>query len=203
MGIQQTEIPQTINHAQLKREIYNEWAAMHQCRVSETNADGLCRPQGRPVFQSSHGRDNMELYIRTAILGNIFGLDNFLNKIPNYVNIVYSELVQEYETHILPAIMRRCREYLYRLPFTRPNMNFESFNRENSPVPIPPTEEGQRASIDKFADDFNAYSMPFRVETGIRYFEQNRTTVRPWLPPSTVHSQSRILLFMIRHDKYR
>ncbi len=29
------EIPVTINHAQLRRDFYYEWAAMHQCRVSK------------------------------------------------------------------------------------------------------------------------------------------------------------------------
>jgi len=28
------EIPITVNHAQLRRDFYYEWAAMHQCRVS-------------------------------------------------------------------------------------------------------------------------------------------------------------------------
>ncbi len=29
------EIPVTVNHAQLRKDFYYEWAAVHQCRVSE------------------------------------------------------------------------------------------------------------------------------------------------------------------------
>lgn len=29
------EIPVTVNHAHLSKDIYYEWAAMHKCRVSK------------------------------------------------------------------------------------------------------------------------------------------------------------------------
>jgi hypothetical protein len=34
-------IPMTINHAQLRKDFYYEWAAMHQCRVSTKKINDL------------------------------------------------------------------------------------------------------------------------------------------------------------------
>jgi hypothetical protein len=38
----QWEIPKTINHAQLKKDFYYEWAAVHRCRVSDNKTMQDC-----------------------------------------------------------------------------------------------------------------------------------------------------------------
>jgi hypothetical protein len=140
-------------------------------------------------------------YIRTATLDNIFNLDYFENRIPDYETIVYLEFIQEYETHILPMLMNTCRHYLYRLPLIQANTDFGSFNRLSSPVPIPETEQEQSSPLDIEFHPFNAFGMPFPVDINIQKFRQNPDIRRERVERGAVHPDSRILLFLVRHDK--
>ncbi|CAF1219891.1 unnamed protein product [Adineta steineri] len=166
------QIPITVNHAHLKRDFYYEWASVHKCR-------------------SQYGRENMKNYIRAGILDNVFGGGPFSNKMRDYDSIVYWEMLQEYDTHILPMLMHTCRTYLYRLPFIQANTDFGSFHRSMSPVPIPETEQEQRSPLQKPMDRFNAYSMPFFVDNAIQKFRKNPALYREQIPPGVVHPQSR------------
>ena len=40
-GFVMDEIPITVNHAQLKKDFYYQWAAVHQCKVSEIDLKTL------------------------------------------------------------------------------------------------------------------------------------------------------------------
>jgi hypothetical protein len=152
-------------------------------------------------FKSEHGREDMKNYVRTAALDNIFGTGQFNNQIKDFETIVYLELLHEYETHILPMMLHNCRTYLYYLPFTQANTNFGTFNRSVSPIPIPETEEEQKTPLNTTYYRFSAYSMPFPVDNTIQKFRKNPIVTRQRIQHGTVHPESRILLFLIRHDK--
>jgi hypothetical protein len=143
----------------------------------------------------------MRNYIRSSILDNVFGRGHFENRIREYASIVYLEMEQEYETHLLPMMMRTCRTYLYRLPFIQANTDFGSFTRLMSPIPIPETEEEQSSPLKTSFHRFSAYGMPFRVENLIQKYRKNPVINKERIPPGVVHPKSRILLFLIRHDK--
>ena len=144
----------------------------------------------------------MNNYIKTAILDNIFSTGPFDNaRMIGYENVVYMEMQYEYDTHLLPMMMHTCRNYLYRLRFIQANTNFESFNRLMSPIPIPETEEEQTSPLNTSFHRFSAYGMPFPVNNIIQKFRKNPPVTRQQFPPGVVHPESRILLFLIRHDK--
>jgi len=143
----------------------------------------------------------MKNYLRSAVLDNVFSTGHFRNRIRNFETIVYLEIEHEYNTHILPMIMHTCRSYLYRLRFIQANTDFGSFNRLMSPVPIPETEEEQSSPVKKASERFNAYGMPFPVQNRIQLFRKNPIIARERIPSGIVHPESRILLFLIRHDK--
>ena len=48
---------------------------------------------------------------------------------------------------------------------------------------------------------FSAYGMPFPVDNTIQKFRKNPFMNRQRIPHGVVHPDSRILLFLIRHDK--
>jgi hypothetical protein len=143
----------------------------------------------------------MSNYIRSAILDNIFSQDQSENRIKDYETIVYLEMIHEYNTHLLPMLMHTCRSYLYRLPFIQANTNFETFSRLISPISIPATEEEQKSPLNISYYSFSAYSMPFPVDNTIQKFRKNPIMTRQRIPHGVVHPESRILLFLIRHDK--
>lgn len=143
----------------------------------------------------------MSTYIKSGVLDNVFSSGRFTNTIVNYDSILYVEVLEEYETHLLPVLMRVCRNYLYLLPHTRPNTNFGSFDRSTSPIPVPSTIEEQGTPIDVISTDFTAYSLPYPVDNSIQKFRKNPRLHRPQMPPNSVHPESRILLFLLRHDK--
>lgn len=99
-------------------------------------------------------------------------------------------------------MMHTCRSYLYRLPFIQANTNFGAFNRLSSPVPIPETEEEQSSPLNVTLYPFSAYGMPFSVDNTIQKFRKNSRLSRQRIPRGSVHPDSRILLFLVRHDKY-
>ena len=178
------EIPITVNHAELQKEIYYHWAAVHQCR-------------------SSYARENMNHFINTAVIEHVFGGGRFENRIANYSEIVFNEMVEEYETHLLPAMMRTCRIYLFRLPFIQVNTDFINFNRSMSPVTIPATDSELQMPFSHGPFRFSAYGMPFKVENQIQFLRDHSLIKREKLPESSVHPESRVYIFMVRHDKYR
>jgi hypothetical protein len=143
----------------------------------------------------------MKNYIRSATLDNVFSTGHFDNRIKNYETIFYLEMIQEYDTHMLPMMMHTCRNFLYRLSFIQANTNFESFTRLMSPVPIPETEEEQSSPLYMPLYRFNAYGMPFPVNNNIQKFRKDPIITRQRISRGLVHPQSRILLFLIRHDK--
>jgi hypothetical protein len=144
----------------------------------------------------------MSNYIKSAILDNVFSTGPFDNsRIRNYHSIVYTEMEQEFDTHLLPMMVHTCRSYLYRLPFIQANTNFESFNRLMSPIPIPESEEEQSSILDFPLYEFNAYGMSFPVNSRIQKFRKDPIMAREPIPHGAVHPESRILLFLIRHDK--
>ncbi|UJR37133.1 hypothetical protein I4U23_029837 [Adineta vaga] len=180
--MRQDEIPITVNHAQLGRDWLYEWAAQHQCR-------------------SNYGLDNMERYIAAAITRLVFSVDNFRNSLPNYVDILHMEMVEEYETHILPMLMHTCRTYLYHLSLMRTNTEFQSFHRLMSPVPIPESEAEQGTPVSPPTDRFSAYALPYPVDNSILGFAGNGDFHLAWLSPDIVNPESRKLIFLLRHDK--
>lgn len=99
-------------------------------------------------------------------------------------------------------MMHTCRSYLSRLPWIQANTNFGAFNRLTSPVPIPQTEEEQSSLLNLTLHQFSAYGMPFSVDNTIQKFRKNPMLTRQRIPRGSVHPDSRILLFLIRHDKY-
>lgn len=143
----------------------------------------------------------MANYVRTSILDNVFSTDRFRNLIRDYETIVYVEIIQEYETHLLPMLMRTCRGYLFRLPYIKANTNFEIFNRLSSPIPVPETEEEQRSPLNISFHRFNAYSMPYKVDTTIQNFRRDPHMSRQQVRHNSVHPDSRIFVFLLRHDK--
>lgn len=98
-------------------------------------------------------------------------------------------------------MMQTCRSYLYRLPFIRANTNFGAFNRLVSPIPIPESEEEQSSPLKISSYEFSAYGMPFFVDNTIQKFRKNPIIRRERIPRGSVHPDSRILLFLVRHDK--
>jgi hypothetical protein len=152
-------------------------------------------------FKSHHGREEMKNYVRSAILDNVFSKGQFDNRIKDYETIVYLEMLNEYNTHLLPMLMDTCRSYLYRLPFIQANTNFEAFSRSAPPIPIPETEEEQKSPLNITFHRFSAYGMPFPVDNTIQKFRKNPFMNRERIPHGAVHPDSRILLFLIRHDK--
>ena len=98
-------------------------------------------------------------------------------------------------------MMQTCRSYLYRLPFIRANTNFGAFNRLVSPIPIPESEEEQSSPLKISSYEFSAYGMPFSVDNTIQKFRKNPIIRRERIPRGSVHPDSRILLFLVRHDK--
>ncbi|CAF0888301.1 unnamed protein product [Adineta ricciae] len=150
---QQNEIPITINHAQLGRDYYYQWAALFQCKIQ-------------------HAIDNINGYVQVAILKHVFSIEHFPNTIKNYVNIVGQEMVDEYETHLLPMLMNTCRTYLYHLSMMQTNTDFGSFSRLVPPVKIPESAEELRTPIDLPTDRFSAYALPFTVDNTILAFKK-------------------------------
>ncbi len=201
------EIPITVNHGQLRKDFYYEWAAMHQCRVSKNNCRILTIFEVQIkflfafYFKSDHGREEMMNYVRSATLDNIFGEGRFQNRMHEYEVIVYLEMLDEYDTHILPMLMDACRNYLYRLPLIQANTDFGAFTRVIPPIPIPETEEEQRSPLNISFHQFSAYGMPFPVDNTIQKFRKDPYMTRKRLPRGSVHPESRILLFLLRNDK--
>ena len=134
-------------------------------------------------------------------MDNVFGPGRFESRIAEYPSIVYLEMVHEFETHILPAMMRVCRSYLHRLPSIQANTDFESFSRLSSPVPIPASEEEQSSPLPTPFYRFNGYGMRFPVQNYIQRFRKNPILTLEQIPSGVVHPDSRILLFLVRHDK--
>ena len=153
------------------------------------------------IFKSSHGHEDMKDYIQSAVIDNIFAKEQFENTTKNFEAIVSLEMEQEYATHLLPMLLRTCRNYLYRLPFIQANTDFGSFNRRMSPIPIPDTEEEQKSPLKFPLHPFTAYGMPFPIDTRIQKFHEEPVIAREQVLSDIVHPESRILLFLIRHDK--
>jgi hypothetical protein len=143
----------------------------------------------------------MKDYIKAAIIDNVFGTGRFENHMPHYIGIVYTEMVHEFETHLLPMMMSTCRTYLARLPLIQANANFLTFDRQMSPIPIPIDEDEQKSAFSTPYHRFSAYGMPYRVENYIQKFRRNPILVREHISSGLVHPESRILLFLVRHDK--
>lgn len=143
----------------------------------------------------------MKNYLRSAVLDHVFSQGHFANHIKHFETIVYLEMVHEYNTHFLPMIMQTCRNYLFRLSATRANGDFGSFTRVHPPVPIPPTAEEQQSLLNVSYHRFSAYSLPFPVDTAIQKFRKDPKIIRPYIAYGSVHPDSRVLLFLIRHDK--
>jgi hypothetical protein len=140
-------------------------------------------------------------FVRSATLDNIFSPDTYDNRIRDFETIIYLEFFQEYDTHILPMLVHTCRIYLYRLPLIQANTKFDTFNRLTSPVPIPETEEEQSSPLNISFHQFSAFGMPFPVDINIQKFRKNPDMRRERMPRGAVHPDSRIFLFLIRHDK--
>lgn len=143
----------------------------------------------------------MKHYIYSGILDLIFSNQYFPNKLRSFETIVYLELTHEYSTHILPMMQHTCRQYLYRLQFIQANTDFGSFNRLMSPIPIPATEEEQRSRLPSPIYQSSAYGMAFPVDNSIQKLRTKPIITRPKIASDSVHPESRILLFLIRHDK--
>ncbi|CAF5117973.1 unnamed protein product, partial [Rotaria magnacalcarata] len=181
-SVAMNEIPITVNHAVLRKDFYYEWAAMHQCRLT-------------------HAHEEMRNYIHTSILDHVFAVDAFPNRIRNYNIIVYMEMKLEYTTHLVPMMHHTCRRYLHRLSLIQANTDFGSFNRLGSPIPVPSSVEEQRTPFTIPLYQFSPYGMPFPVDNSIQKFRENPILTRGNIPRNSVHQDSRVLLFFIRHDK--
>ena len=144
----------------------------------------------------------MRYYIRSAVLDQIFGLGEFENTREDYLQIVEEELVQEYETHLLPMMMYSCRTFITRLPHIAPNTDFLNFNRHTSPVPLPSADEISRP-FHHAVHTFSGFGMPYRVESDIlRIDDSDPSYFRETISPEKVHPESRSLVYLVRPDKF-
>jgi hypothetical protein len=143
----------------------------------------------------------MRNYIHASILDHVFAVEAFPNRIRNYNIIVYMEMKLEYTTHLVPMMHDTCRRYLHRLSLIQANTDFGSFNRLGSPIPVPSSVDEQRTPFTTPLYQFSPYGMPFPVDNSIQKFRENPILTRGNIPRNSVHQDSRILLFFIRHDK--
>lgn len=140
--------------------------------------------------------------IRAAVTERVFPMPGlFESRVADPQTIVFNEMLEEFESHILPMMMRACRVYLYRLPFIQANTDFLKFNRDMSPVPLPATDKEQRSTFTRAPYRFSAYGMNFPVENDIQFLRDDRPMVRQQIEDSRINNDSHVYLFMVRHDK--
>ena len=192
------ELPITVNHAMLSRDLYYRWAAEHQCKVS---SDSTVVVSLRLHSQVSHLRENRDLYIFASVIDRVFGIGPFANQMLYHAEILQKEMSDEFESHLVPMMVRTCRDHLTRLPLIQANTNFFEWSRAAPPIPVPETEEEQKSAFPARVPPFSAYGLPFPVLSGIEAYRTNFALTPGRILTSRVHAESRTLLFLVRHDK--
>ena len=152
-------------------------------------------------FKVSHFLENRDFYILAAVTDRVFSENVVHNQLVNYKSILHREMTDELETHLLPMMVRTCRDYITRLPRIQANADFLSFTRAASPVPVPLTEEEQSSPLPEPASTFSAYGLPYPVKTDIEEYRRDVASLPDQIISSRVHAESRALLFLVRHDK--